>query len=105
MKWVINCNASRLESIACHLTFEVFEELTNKKIDWSIRHNRFIYTYRDGKLKVMDEYPIQDALYKYNTRVYKCTHINKDNTVYLMVREGNNLDVKAVVDLTNWEIV
>lgn len=84
---------------------EIFEHLTGKKINWNAREFTKVVTIRIGRtLKAFDEKFIEGEEYKYNKKIYKCEHVNKDGTALLTPR-GNALKATTARDTKDWEIL
>jgi hypothetical protein len=66
------------------ITFESFELLTGKKIDFSKRHGTIIsLERRGGHLYIKDEHPIVGEVYKLNGKKYICSLLTSTSETVL----------------------
>jgi len=87
------------------ISTEHFELLTGKSINWEIRKDKYIIVERiDSKIKIYDKYFIVGTSYKYNKKIYKCTHIDSNGTA-LLNPKCNALSAIASKNTKDWEII
>jgi len=86
------------------IPFERFEELTGKRINWTIRKDKFIVSKRVcGHLKLYDEHFITGQKYRRNYKIYTCEHIDKNGNA-LLIPQGNMLKALSEKNSSEWEI-
>ena len=86
------------------ITFDQFNILTGKKIDWTTRNGKYIVINRNrSRTIIRDKYFIPGEYYRLKRKVYKCEHVNADGTALLTPR-GNALKAMVARDTNDWEI-
>lgn len=76
---------------------EIFYKLTGKRIDFTKRINKHIFTERyAGHIYIRDEIPIIDEIYIINNKYFKCVSVNNkegllssvDNSLTILNMQG-----------------
>lgn len=103
-RWTVTCKD--LISNYGTLSYDGFEYLTGKKINWKKRIGKDVISLRDrGHIRLYDSKFIKGETYKHRSGTYQCTYVADDGEA-LLNKNGTNMIVKYANNpfVDKWEV-
>lgn len=105
IRWTIVKN--KVISDDSHLSWNYFEFLTGKHINWNARIDKDIITIKDrGHIRIYDSKFIKGEVYKHRSGLYMCAEVDNNSNALLSKIGKSNMTIKSAHNPINeyWEI-